>query len=90
MTVGILVVADGDDLLDYAVGLEEEVYCQSLSDFSTAVALLMGLLYACNIDYPKEIRYTFEVIQKVLMDIGGEKCSSLVNGFRNKLLRKTL
>ena len=30
----------------------------------------MGLLYALNIDYTKGLKYTFEIIQKDLMDIG--------------------
>ncbi|XP_059201647.1 uncharacterized protein LOC131981391 [Centropristis striata] len=90
MTVGILVVADGDDTVGFAVVIKEEIILPSLSDFPTAVALLMGLFYALNIDYPKDIRYTFEVIQKVLMDIGGGHCTALVHGLRNRLLRKTL
>ncbi|XP_059209537.1 uncharacterized protein LOC131988443 [Centropristis striata] len=90
MTVGILMVADGDDTVGFAVVIEEEIILPSLSDFPIAVALLMGLFYALNIDYPKDIRYTFEVIQKVLMDIGGGHCTALVHGLRNRLLRKTL
>ncbi|XP_062402490.1 uncharacterized protein LOC134093454 [Sardina pilchardus] len=90
MTVGILVVADGNYTFGFAVVIEEEIILPSLSDFPTAVALLMGLLYALNIDYPKDTRYTFEVIQKVLMDIGGGHCIALVHGLRNRLLRKTM
>ncbi|KAG5271521.1 hypothetical protein AALO_G00180950 [Alosa alosa] len=90
MTVGILVVADGNDTVGFAVVIEEEIILPSLSDFPTAVALMMGLLYALNIDYPKDTRYTFEVIQKVLMDIGGGHSTALVHGLRNRLLRKTM
>ena len=91
MTVGILMVADGNDTVGFAVVIEEEIILPSLSDFPTAaVALLMGLLYALNIDYPKDTRYTFEVIQKVLMDIGGGHCTALVLGLRNRLFRKTM
>lgn len=90
MMLGILIVADGDDTVSFAVVIEEEIIFPSVSDFPRAVSLLMGLLYALNIDYPKGIRYTFEVIQKVLMDIGGGHCTALVHGLRNKLLRKTM
>ncbi|XP_062315936.1 uncharacterized protein LOC134019259 [Osmerus eperlanus] len=90
MAVGILMVAQIDELVRFAVVLEEEIIFPSLSDFPTAVALLMGLLFALNIDYPRGLRYTFEVIQKVLMDIGGGQCSALVHGLKNRLLRKKM
>ena len=61
--------------------IEEKIIFPEVFDFSNAVALLMGLLYALNIDYSKGLRYTFEMIQKVLMDIGGGQCSALVLGF---------
>ncbi|KAJ8353237.1 hypothetical protein SKAU_G00208040 [Synaphobranchus kaupii] len=90
MKVGVVMVKDGEDIIDTSVVLEEAVILSDLKDIPRAFALLMGLLFALNIDYPKELRYTFEVIQKVLMNIGGGQCSSLVHGFRNRLLRKTM
>ncbi|KAK0156438.1 hypothetical protein N1851_000274 [Merluccius polli] len=33
-----------------------------MPDLGTAFAYLFGLLYAMNIDYPKEMKYTFEAI----------------------------
>ncbi|XP_034534575.1 uncharacterized protein LOC117809017 isoform X2 [Notolabrus celidotus] len=90
MKVGIVMVKEGEDIVDVSVILEEAVVLCGLKDIPDAVAMLMGLLYALNIDYPKELKYTFEVIQKVLMNIGGGQCSSLVHGLRNRLLRKTM
>ncbi|KAM9366239.1 sterile alpha motif domain-containing protein 3-like [Symphorus nematophorus] len=90
MKVGVVMVKDGEDIVDTAVVLEEAVILSNLKDIPRAIALLMGLLFSLNIDYPKELRYTFEVIQKVLMNIGGGQCSSLVHGLRNRLLRKTI
>ncbi|CAM4596943.1 unnamed protein product [Leuciscus chuanchicus] len=58
------------------------------SDVPKAFGLLMGLLYGVNIDYPKRMKYTFEVLQKLVMNIGGSSCSSCVHGLRNKLFRK--
>ncbi|XP_073343585.1 uncharacterized protein [Pagrus major] len=90
MKVGVVMVKDGEEIIDTAVVLEEAVILSELKDIPRAIALLMGLLFSLNIDYPKELRYTFEVIQKVLMNIGGGQCSSLVHGFRNRLLRNTM
>ena len=88
IAVGILKLKEETDVLNYAVVLEERIIFPSARDFPNAVAILMGLLYSLNIDYPKGLKYTFEIIQKVLMDIGGGQCSALVHGLRNKLLRR--
>lgn len=89
MCVGIILIKDGEDLLDMSVVLEDQIILHDIKDFSKAVAMLMGLLYVLNINYPKELRYTFEVIQKVLMNIGADHCSARVHGLKNRLFRKT-
>lgn len=88
MKVGIVMVKEGEDVVDTSVILEEAVILSDLKDIPHAVVLLMGLLFSLNIDYPKELRYTFEVIQKVLMNIGGGQCSSLVHGLRTNSFGK--
>ncbi|MEQ2238113.1 hypothetical protein ILYODFUR_029981 [Ilyodon furcidens] len=90
MKVGLVMVKDGEEIVDVSVILKEAVVLTDLKDIPSAVAMLMGLLYCLNIDYPKNQKYTFEVIQKVFMNIGGGQCSSLVHGLRNRLLRKTM
>ncbi|XP_047236443.1 uncharacterized protein LOC124877366 isoform X4 [Girardinichthys multiradiatus] len=90
MKVGPVMVKDGEEIVDVSVVLEEAVVLTDLKDIPSAVAMLMGLLYCLNIDYPKNQKYAFEVIQKVFMNIGGGQCSSLVHGLRNRLLRKTM
>ena len=89
VSVGLIIVRDGMDPLDVAVVLENEILLHEIHDLSKAMSLLMGLLYVLNIDYPKELRYTFEVIQKILMNIGAENCSAKIHGLRNKLFRTT-
>ncbi|KAE8288311.1 hypothetical protein D5F01_LYC12176 [Larimichthys crocea] len=90
MKVGVFMVKDGEDITDTAVVLEEAVIMNNQHDLPRAIALLMGLLFSLNIDYPNKLKYTFEMIQKVLMNIGGGQCSSLVHGLCNMLLRKTI
>ena len=64
MVVGILKVTEGSDAVCFAVVLEQEVIFDSIDDFASAVALLMGLLYGLDIDYPKGLRHTFEVTRR--------------------------
>ncbi|KAL7868610.1 hypothetical protein SRHO_G00099940 [Serrasalmus rhombeus] len=78
VNIGILLIQEEEDVLDFSVVLEEQIVLNGIRDFPHAVAMLVGLLFALNIDYPKELRYTFEVFQKVLLNVGGEQCSARV------------
>lgn len=55
-----------DDVVDVTVILEEDIVVLDVQDVQNAFATLFGLLYALYIDYPKELRYTFEVIHQNL------------------------
>ena len=69
-----------------AVIVEEHIVLQDLSDLPTAVACLFGLICALNLQYPKEMRYTFKTIQKVFMVLGNG-LSARVRSLQNKLLQ---
>lgn len=94
--VGVLIVTEGEqaalpkNIVDVAVILERHIVLRQLRNVPNGFAVLMGLLYSLNIDYPKGLKYTFEVIQKVIMDIGGSTCSARTHGLRNKLLQRTI
>lgn len=91
--VGILTVVEDDVATTFSlpkvnsidVVLEEAVVLRNLLDLPTAFAYLFGLLYALDIAFPKELKYTFEVIQKVLMELGTD-CSQRVRSLKTKLL----
>ncbi|XP_074503190.1 uncharacterized protein LOC141774421 isoform X2 [Sebastes fasciatus] len=92
LIVGILTVLEDDDssapatVINVAVVVEEDIVLQDLPDLPTAFAYLFGLIYALNLQYPKELRYTFETIQKVFMELGTD-LSARVRSFKNKLLQ---
>ncbi|XP_041841969.1 uncharacterized protein LOC121640324 [Melanotaenia boesemani] len=52
---------------------------------ATAVAMLFGLTYALNLRYPKNLQYTLEFVQKVLMELGGKKMSKKVYRLSSQL-----
>lgn len=83
MVIGILLVAeDVKEPLpvsynDVAIVIEENIVVRHLGDVPKAFVNLMGLLYMLNLDYLKDLKYTFEVIQRLLMGIGSEMCTPL-------------
>lgn len=58
----------------------------ALGNFPRACSMLVGLAYAVNLEYPKELRYTFEVFQKLFLKLDSSKLSPKVNNLNNKLL----
>ncbi|KAK1160991.1 sterile alpha motif domain-containing protein 3-like [Acipenser oxyrinchus oxyrinchus] len=88
LKIGTLTVREevfSEEIINVALVLEEQVVVTDLWDVSNAIAVLFGLLYALNIEYPRVLRYTFEVIQKVFMNIGGVRCSARVQSLKNRL-----
>ncbi|KAK9531033.1 hypothetical protein VZT92_010485 [Zoarces viviparus] len=90
-SVAILTIIEDDDaaispnVRDVAVVLEGTIVLHDLPDLSTAFAYLFGLLYAMNIDYQKEMRYTFEGIQTIFFELGSQ-CSLRIRSLKTKLL----
>lgn len=77
-TMGIYVVRkegadDEEEPETVGVVIEGVELFSELRSISYAFVMLFGLIYALNLNYPLELKYTFEFIQKVLMDLDGEK-----------------
>lgn len=89
-SVAILTILQDDDadtsVREHAVVLEGDIVLHNIPDLSTALAYLFGLLYALNIDYPKQMSYTFEAIQGIFFELGGSRCSQRIRSLKTKLL----
>lgn len=54
---------------DNGIILEGQRVFLQLDNVALAAAMLFGLMYALNLDYPKELKYTFNVLQKIVMKL---------------------
>ncbi|RVE65645.1 hypothetical protein OJAV_G00118470 [Oryzias javanicus] len=71
---------------DIGIIIEGVTVLEELKDVASAYALLFGLMYDLNLSYPPDLKYTFEFIQKVLMELEPRQLSTKVQVLKNKLL----
>uniref|UniRef100_A0A3P9DKH2 Uncharacterized protein n=1 Tax=Maylandia zebra TaxID=106582 RepID=A0A3P9DKH2_9CICH len=76
----------GDDPQDVMIVLEGVEVMGELGSVAFAVAMLLGLVYSLNLSYPPELRYTFEVLQKILMELDAHKLSNKVQVLKTLFL----
>ncbi|XP_042567834.1 uncharacterized protein LOC122134871 isoform X2 [Cyprinus carpio] len=75
-----------DDPQDIGVLIEGVEFLSDLSSIAQACALLFGLIYCLNLSYPPELKCTFEVLQKIFLNLNGQRLSSKAQFLKNKLL----
>uniref|UniRef100_A0A3B3H3E1 Uncharacterized protein n=1 Tax=Oryzias latipes TaxID=8090 RepID=A0A3B3H3E1_ORYLA len=79
------VVLEGKDI---GVVLEGIMVLQNLENVAMAVAMLFGLMYALNLSYPQNLRYMFEVLQKIIMELNEGELSNKVRALKNRLFQR--
>ncbi|KAL7382913.1 hypothetical protein ABVT39_001568 [Epinephelus coioides] len=89
--IGIYVIqhpgASVDELPeDVGIIVEGVQVLSGLKDVATACALLFGIIYDLNLSYPTDLRYMFEFIQKILMELDTHRLSAKIQVLKNKLL----
>lgn len=70
---------------DIGIVLEGQKVLQGLDNFALATAMLFGLMYALNLNYPPEMKFTFEVLQKMVVELEGCTLSVKAQVLRNRL-----
>uniref|UniRef100_A0A3P9L1L2 Uncharacterized protein n=1 Tax=Oryzias latipes TaxID=8090 RepID=A0A3P9L1L2_ORYLA len=73
------------DFPDVGIIIEGVVILQDLDNVALATAMLFGLFYCFNMSYPAQLRYTFEVIQKVVMELDPTELSRKAQNLKTKL-----
>ncbi|XP_059188275.1 uncharacterized protein LOC131971024 [Centropristis striata] len=86
--IGIYVIKHPSAELPEDVGIivEGVQVLSEIKDVATACALLFGTIYDLNLSYPTDLRYTFEFIQKILMELDTHRLSTKIQVLKNKLL----
>lgn len=77
----------GDDPEDVVIVLEGVEVLSDLRNVPLAVAMLLALVYALNLSYPPELKYTFEALQKFIMELDGSRLSRKVQALKTFLCR---
>ncbi|KAJ4947587.1 hypothetical protein JOQ06_009622 [Pogonophryne albipinna] len=90
LTMGVFVIRkEGEGLqeppADIGIIIEGVEVLNELPSVASACALLLGLLYALNIAYPKPLHFTFEVLQKIIMQLDQHKMSAKVQNLYGRL-----
>lgn len=70
--------------------LEEAIVLDNIRHLPTAMAYLIGFLYAVNISYPKTLKCTFDAPQNIFMGIGFDSRIQRVRSLKNKLMHSTM
>lgn len=78
---------DEDKPSDVGVVIEGLELLSDLGSISYGFAMLFGLIYALNLSYPQELKFTFEFFQKVMMNMDGSRLSPKVQALKIKMLQ---
>ncbi|XP_067331111.1 uncharacterized protein [Channa argus] len=85
--MAVFVLREKDDLLQppQEIGWKVWKSLMSCRQCHMHVLILFGLIYALNLSYPTELKYTFESLQKVIMEVDPKKMSLRVCSLSVKL-----
>uniref|UniRef100_A0A672TC51 Uncharacterized protein n=1 Tax=Sinocyclocheilus grahami TaxID=75366 RepID=A0A672TC51_SINGR len=71
---------------DIGIVVEGAKVVTGLEGVPRACCVLLGLTYALSLHYPRHLKYTFEVLQNLVLELDSSKLSNRVQSLRSKLL----
>ncbi|KAG9278086.1 hypothetical protein AMEX_G5884 [Astyanax mexicanus] len=88
-TMAVFVIRENEDPLqsphEIGIVLEGVEVLSELLSVAHAFAMLFGLIYAVNLSYPRKLKYTFDALQKIFMEIEPKKMTRKVCSLSVKL-----
>ncbi|KAK9536023.1 hypothetical protein VZT92_005845 [Zoarces viviparus] len=82
----VLVINGGATQEDVLIVIEGKEILHDYESVAKAYLLLMGFIYAMNFSYPPKLKYTFEVFQKLFLQLDVLKMSPKVTVLHKKLV----
>lgn len=70
-----------------AIILEGKIVMDDLGNLPHAMCLLFGLTYALNLEYPQQLKYTFDFIQRVILSLGHKSLKPKIQSLKNLLMQ---
>lgn len=72
---------------DVGIILEGVTVLRELRNVPLALAILLAFVYSLNLSYPPELKYTFEALQKIILELDGNRLSAKVQALKTVLSR---
>uniref|UniRef100_A0A9J7XHJ2 Sterile alpha motif domain-containing protein 3-like n=1 Tax=Cyprinus carpio carpio TaxID=630221 RepID=A0A9J7XHJ2_CYPCA len=69
-----------------AIILEGAIVMDNIENLPDAMWLLFGLIYALNLEYPPQLKNTFDFIQRVFLSLGHKSLKPKLQSLKNMLL----
>ncbi|XP_061908169.1 uncharacterized protein LOC133653153 isoform X2 [Entelurus aequoreus] len=81
-----IIRGDGDrQLEDVGVVIEGIKVLSKVDTVIMGIIMMFGLIYALDLSFPDNLKYTFEFFQKILMNLDGQKLNTKIQQLKIKL-----